>query len=61
VERIEAALAPYEPRPHWSKVFTPGFDVASCYPKLTDFRELARSYDPRGVFRNSFLERTVLG
>ena len=61
VKRIEAALAPYEPRPHWSKVFGSGFDFDRCYPRLADFRDLAATYDPRGTFRNPFLVRTILG
>jgi alditol oxidase len=33
--------------------------VGSLYPRLADFRALADRHDPRGVFRNAFLERTV--
>jgi alditol oxidase len=58
---IEAALAPYEPRPHWAKVFGGPFDFEYLYPRLSDFRSLAERYDPRGVFRNPYLTRTVLG
>ena len=58
---IEATLAPFAPRPHWGKVFTGSYDWAALYPRLADFRRLAAEHDPRGVFRNAFLERTVLG
>ncbi|WP_307848695.1 D-arabinono-1,4-lactone oxidase [Microbispora oryzae] len=59
--RIEDALAPFDARPHWGKLFTlaPAV-VASRYERLGDFRALAREYDPRGVFANEFVTRHVL-
>jgi len=33
----------------------------TLYPKLLEFRELARSYDPGGKFRNEFLDVHVFG
>jgi len=57
---IEAALAPFEARPHWGKVFlNRDGRAASLYPRIADFRDLAERYDPRGVFRNEFLQRHV--
>ncbi|TAM71091.1 MAG: FAD-binding protein [Microbacteriaceae bacterium] len=57
---IEAALAPFAARPHWGKVFLdPSGVVRSLYPRIADFRRLAERHDPRGVFRNAFLERHV--
>jgi xylitol oxidase len=54
---VEAALAPYEPRPHWGKVFTMAPDVVrGRYPRFDDFRALAGELDPRGAFCNPFLE-----
>jgi xylitol oxidase len=61
VGEIEAALAPFGPRPHWAKVFGDDHDWAALYPRLGDFRDLVRRFDPRGVFRNRFLDRTVFG
>jgi alditol oxidase len=61
VGEIEAALAPFRPRPHWAKVFGDGHDWAALYPRLPDFRDLVGRYDPRGVFRTPFLNRTVFG
>ena len=60
VERIEQVLQPFQPRPHWSKVFGAGHDWSGLYPAFADFRRLAEAYDPRGVFRTPFLARTVL-
>jgi len=57
---IEAALAPFDVRPHWGKAFTmPGADVRATLPRAEDFVAAAREADPRGVFRNAFLERTL--
>ncbi|WP_308466359.1 FAD-binding protein [Rathayibacter soli] len=59
---IEAALAPFAARPHWGKAFIDvNRVVSSLYPRMADFRRLAQRHDPRGVFRNEFLERHVFG
>lgn len=60
--RIEAALAPFEPRPHWGKLFTlPAAVIRARYPRLDDFRALAREFDPGGKFRNAYLDEYVFG
>ena len=57
---LEGVLAPYDPRPHWGKVFAAdGAWVDRAYPRVAEFRELARRLDPDGQFRNAFLDRTV--
>ena len=57
---IEAALAPFQPRPHWGKAFTmPGETIRATLPHAVDFVAAAREADPRGVFRNAFLARTL--
>lgn len=53
---LEAALAPFSPRPHWGKVFTM---QPTGYRKLPDFLRLCTELDPHGKLRNEFLE-TVL-
>ncbi|GAA2224905.1 FAD-binding protein [Herbiconiux moechotypicola] len=58
---VEAALEPFEPRPHWGKWFAlDGGAVAARYPTLGRFAELAEQLDPGRRFRNPYLER-VLG
>lgn len=58
---IEEDLAVFNARPHWGKLFTmPPTRVQSLYPRLSDFRELLRRYDPSGKFRNAFLDTYVL-
>lgn len=58
---IEAALAPFDARPHWGKAFTmPGDRVRATLPRAQEFMDVVRQADPRGVFRNTYL-RGVLG
>ena len=58
---IEAALAPFDARPHWGKLFADeNRDLARLYPHWDDFRSLVARTDPDGVFRNAFLDRHVL-
>lgn len=57
---IEAKLAHFEPRPHWAKLFTlPPATLQSRYSKLAGFKDLLRQHDPRGKFRNQFLESNL--
>ena len=58
---LEVALSPFAPRPHWGKVFLAGSaTMADRYERLPDFARLAERLDPRGAFRNDWLERHVL-
>jgi alditol oxidase len=57
---IEAALAPFDPRPHWGKVFTmSSAAVRATYPNLPQFVALLERHDPTGKVRNDFLERYI--
>jgi alditol oxidase len=57
---IEEKLAPYEARPHWAKLFTMSpTRIASCYPRIEDFRRLVKSFDPQGKFRNNFVSKCI--
>jgi alditol oxidase len=59
--RIESALRPFAPRPHWAKWHTvPAETIASRYPRLADARDLFRRQDPDGVFAGPYLERLGL-
>ena len=61
VPQIQAALAPFDARPHWGKWNTmTATDVESLYPKLPEFVALAERMDPQHRFRNTYLQR-VLG
>ena len=57
---IEAALAPFEPRPHWGKLFTVAPDTLQArYPRLAQFRDLVKHYDPTGKFQNEFVHANL--
>ncbi len=57
---IEKELSPFEPRPHWGKLFTlrPA-ELRSRYKKLADFTRLAAKLDPSGKLRNDFLNTNL--
>ncbi|MGP3533621.1 FAD-binding protein [Microbacterium sp. RD1] len=55
---IEAALAPFEARPHWAKLHgLARADLERTAPRLSDARALFERLDPDGVFTNDHLER----
>lgn len=59
---IERALEPFAARPHWGKLFlADAAKIAPLYERLPDFVELLDRLDPRGAFRNDWLERHLLG
>ncbi len=57
---IEKQLAPFDPRPHWAKLFTiPPGPLELKYEKLPDFKSLIKQRDPSGKFRNAFLDTNL--
>ena len=59
---IEEKLAPFNPRPHWGKLFTmPASRIDPQYPELEKFKELLAHYDPKGKFRNRFIDTNLYG
>jgi xylitol oxidase len=57
---IEEALAPYNPRPHWGKIFTMKPAVLqSRIEKLNEFKSLMMKHDPEGKFRNEFIDTNL--
>ncbi|MBC6997313.1 D-arabinono-1,4-lactone oxidase [Cytophaga sp. FL35] len=58
--KIEKALAPFNAKPHWGKLFTlDAKTLQARYPKYNDFVALAQKYDPQGKFKNSFLTEHI--
>jgi xylitol oxidase len=58
--QIENELVPFNPRPHWGKIFTMAPKVLqSRYEKLDDFKKFITEFDPSGKFRNEFLEHKL--
>jgi xylitol oxidase len=57
---IEAALAPFDARPHWGKLFTISYArLQTLYERLPDFQKMLQHYDPEGKFRNVFLDTYI--
>jgi alditol oxidase len=61
VAEVEAALARFGARPHWGKVFLADAAVITgLYERLPDFIRLMERLDPRGAFRNAWLNTRLL-
>jgi xylitol oxidase len=57
LERVESALAPYAPRPHWGKLSTMTGDVVrSRVQRMDAFRQLLDEWDPGQKYRNEYLD-----
>lgn len=60
IQLVEKQLAPFDPIPHWAKLFTMSPKLLqSRYEKLGDFKQLVARYDPEGKFRNDFLNEKL--
>lgn len=57
---LEAALAPYDARPHWGKLHrVSGERISELYPRIGEFRDVARSLDPNRRLVNRYLADVV--
>lgn len=55
---FEKLMEEYAGRPHWGKMFSrTALEFAELYPKYRQFDALRRECDPKGVFRNAFVDR----
>lgn len=60
--KIEEALAPFDPRPHWGKLFSLATEqIRQSYPKFNDFKDIVEDYDPKRKFRNRYLDSLLFG
>jgi xylitol oxidase len=58
--QIEEQLYAFHARPHWGKLFTASPDkIRELYPKMTDFQQLVKQFDPEGTFANEYLIRNI--
>lgn len=58
--QMEEKLAPFNPRPHWAKLFTLSpAELQSRIEKLDNFKLLMKQYDPEGKFQNEFLQTNL--
>ncbi|MFI9007746.1 FAD-binding protein [Actinosynnema sp. NPDC053489] len=55
LRKVEAALSPWRPRPHWGKVFELA-DPGERYPGWARFAELRDRLDPDRTFRNPLVD-----
>ena len=59
---IEEKLRPFDARPHWAKVFSvPPARLKGLYEKLPEYQTLLNHYDPKGKFRNEFVNHNIFG
>ena len=57
---IQNGLEPFGVKPHWGKVFSISPDrIQSMYPELPRFKQVVARYDPKGKFRNEFLNKLL--
>jgi L-gulonolactone oxidase len=55
---FEKLMHDFDGRPHWGKLFSrTADDFARLYPQYHAFDDLRRRSDPRGLFRNAFVDR----
>lgn len=58
--QIEAKLQPFQPRPHWAKLFAIApAQLQASYPRLTDFKGLLQQIDAKGKFRNEYIDANL--
>lgn len=60
IEKVEAALRPFNYRPHWGKVFTADSTyLKSVYPKMSEFQALVQALDPGKKFENGYTRKNL--
>lgn len=60
--QIEEKLARFDTRPHWAKLFTiPHSRLAHLYARMPEYQALLAQYDPKGKFRNDYLNTNIFG
>lgn len=55
---VEPIFWKYDGRPHWGKINTLKHkDLMARFPRMRDFLEVRRAFDPDGKFLNSYLKQ----
>ena len=58
--RLESALEPFAPRPHWGKLSTlSGEVIRSRFDRIGAFEALVGQWDPTQKFRNAYLDNVL--
>lgn len=61
-ERFEAILIRHGGRPHWAKAHHLRPEtLRKLYPQFDDFVQVLNDVDPRGMFRNEYVQRHIFG
>jgi len=61
-EGFERILSHHQGRPHWAKSHKLGpEDFRKLYPRFEDFLQMLQEVDPKGLFRNEYMQRHVFG
>ncbi|CAL1697949.1 unnamed protein product [Somion occarium] len=60
--QFEAILAKHGGRPHWAKAHSlKPVELRRLYPRFDDFIRVLEDVDPRGMFRNEYVQRHLFG
>ena len=60
LRRLESALEPFGPRPHWGKLTTLGGPaIRSRVERFGAFEQLRAEWDPAGKFLNNYLDELL--
>ncbi|KAG6865343.1 hypothetical protein C0991_003380 [Blastosporella zonata] len=58
----ESIVARHHGRPHWAKAHQLQPDaLRALYPRFDDFRRVLKEVDPKGLFRNEYIQRHIFG
>ncbi|KAJ4481020.1 gulonolactone oxidase Lgo1 [Lentinula aciculospora] len=61
-EGYESILSSHQGRPHWAKAHKVGPEVfRMLYPHFEDFMQVLQKVDPKGLFRNEYMQRHFFG
>ena len=57
---VERALEPFDPRPHWGKLWTlPVDQVRASHGRIDAFAELRDRWDPERTFANRYVDALI--
>ncbi|KAH0579407.1 hypothetical protein H2248_002268 [Termitomyces sp. 'cryptogamus'] len=58
----ESIVARHRGRPHWAKAhYLQPDQLRELYPHFDDFRRVIEAVDPKGLFRNEYIQRHIFG
>ncbi|KAG6868655.1 hypothetical protein C0993_012460 [Termitomyces sp. T159_Od127] len=58
----EKIVTQHRGRPHWAKAhYLQPDQLRELYPRFVDFRQVIEAVDPRGLFRNEYIQRHIFG